>query len=67
MDWLTPAGLPVVFHPQVKRVGQVVRAICLMDHPIPQTNDNVSCQIIIPANQAGRKNGSHGKGGGKGL
>ncbi len=36
---------------------QVVRAICLMDHPIPNTADSLSCQIIIPQNQVGRKNG----------
>jgi Rab GDP dissociation inhibitor len=28
-----------------------------MDHPIPNTNNTVSCQIIIPGNQVGRKNG----------
>lgn len=50
-------GDPSYFPDKTKKVGQVVRAICLMDHPIPQTNDNVSCQIIIPANQAGRKHG----------
>ena len=37
--------------------GRVVRAICLMDHPIPNTNNTVSCQIIIPGNQVSRKNG----------
>lgn len=48
-------GDPSYFADKVKKVGKVVRAICIMDHPIPQTNNNVSCQIIIPANQAGRK------------
>jgi Rab GDP dissociation inhibitor len=28
---------------------KVIRAICLLDHPIPETNDAASCQIIIPA------------------
>ena len=28
---------------------KVIRAICLLDHPIPETNDASSCQIIIPA------------------
>ena len=30
---------------------QVVRSICLLNHPIEQTNSNESCQIIIPALQ----------------
>ncbi|CAJ0959398.1 unnamed protein product, partial [Mesorhabditis belari] len=39
---------------KVKKVGQVVRAICLLNHPIPNTNDAQSCQIIIPQKQVGR-------------
>jgi Rab GDP dissociation inhibitor len=35
--------------------GKVVRAICLLRHPIPGTDDSDSCQIIIPQNQVGRK------------
>lgn len=38
------------------KVGQVVRAICILDHPIPNTSNALSCQIIIPQNQVGRKN-----------
>jgi Rab GDP dissociation inhibitor len=49
-------GDPSYFPERVKEVGKVVRAICLMDHPIPGTSDSVSCQIILPGNQAGRKN-----------
>ena len=33
---------------KVKEVGKVVRAICIMDHPIPNTHDAASCQIILP-------------------
>lgn len=40
---------------RVKKVGQVVRAICIMDHPIPNTKESLSSQIIIPQNQVGRK------------
>ena len=29
-------------------VGKVIRAICIMNQPIPNTNDATSCQIIIP-------------------
>lgn len=38
-----------------EKVGQVVRCICLMNHPIPNTKDALSCQIIIPQKQVGRK------------
>jgi len=39
---------------QVKKVGQVIRAICLLSHPIPSTNDAQSTQIIIPQKQVNR-------------
>ncbi|XP_076369973.1 rab GDP dissociation inhibitor beta-like [Tachypleus tridentatus] len=39
---------------RVEKVGQVVRCICLMNHPIPNTKDALSCQIIIPQKQVGR-------------
>eukprot|EP01122_Echinamoeba_exundans_P004633 TRINITY_DN1473_c0_g1_i2.p1 TRINITY_DN1473_c0_g1~~TRINITY_DN1473_c0_g1_i2.p1 ORF type:complete len:357 (-),score=101.10 TRINITY_DN1473_c0_g1_i2:684-1754(-) len=41
---------------RVKKVGQVVRAICFLDHPIPNTDNSESCQIILPQSQVGRKN-----------
>eukprot|EP00054_Salpingoeca_dolichothecata_P027228 m.198792 g.198792 ORF g.198792 m.198792 type:complete len:446 (-) comp25899_c3_seq1:154-1491(-) len=41
---------------RVKKTGQLVRAICIMDHPIPQTKNALSCQIILPGNQVKRKN-----------
>lgn len=41
---------------RTKRTGQVVRAICILDHPIANTNNSSSAQIIIPQNQVGRKN-----------
>ena len=37
--------------------GKVVRAICFLNHTIPGTDDSDSCQIIIPQNQVGRRNG----------
>ncbi|CAN8025506.1 unnamed protein product [Ixodes persulcatus] len=40
---------------RVKKVGRVVRCICLLNHPIPNTRDALSCQIIIPQKQLGRK------------
>lgn len=50
-------GDPSYFRDKVKTVGKVVRAICLLDHPIPNTKNSLSSQIIIPGNQADRKNG----------
>ena len=41
----------------VKKVGQVIRAICILNHPVPNTKDSLSTQIIIPQNQVGRKSG----------
>ena len=38
----------------VRKVGQVVRCICLLDHPLPNTKDSLSSQIIIPQKQVGR-------------
>jgi Rab GDP dissociation inhibitor len=41
---------------KIKATGEVVRCICLLNHPIPNTNDAESVQIIIPGPQVGRKN-----------
>ncbi|XP_077565468.1 rab GDP dissociation inhibitor beta [Stigmatopora nigra] len=38
-----------------EKVGQVIRAICILSHPISNTGDINSCQIIIPQNQVNRK------------
>ncbi len=42
---------------KLKPTGQVIRAICLLDHPIPKTGDAPSIQIIIPAKQLDRHSG----------
>lgn len=39
----------------VKKTGQVVRAICILNHAIANTKDALSTQIIIPQNQVNRK------------
>ncbi len=39
---------------RVRKSGQVVRCICLLDHPVPNTKDALSTQIIIPQKQVGR-------------
>jgi len=41
---------------KVKATGKVARCICFLNHPIPDTNDNHSSQIIIPGRQVGRTN-----------
>lgn len=42
---------------RVVKGGKVIRAICILRHPIPGTEDADSAQIIIPQNQVGRRNG----------
>jgi len=42
---------------RVLEESKVIRAICFLNHPIPGTDDTDSCQIIIPQNQVGRRNG----------
>jgi RAB protein geranylgeranyltransferase component A len=42
---------PSYFPSKTKKVGQVIRAICILNHPIPNTKDSLSCQVIIPQNQ----------------
>ena len=39
---------------KTKVVGKVIRAICIMDHNIPNTNDAESVQIILPQKQLKR-------------
>jgi len=41
---------------KVKPTSQVVRCICLMNHPIPDTNENESVNVVIPGPQVGRIN-----------
>ena len=48
-------GDPSYFPGKVRRVGQVVRAICILSHPIPNVGDSHSVQIIIPQKQTGRQ------------
>ena len=35
----------------MKKTGRVVRCICLLDHPIPNTKDALSTQLILPQKQ----------------
>ncbi|XP_043224905.1 rab GDP dissociation inhibitor alpha-like [Amphibalanus amphitrite] len=45
---------PTYVPDRVTKSGRVVRCICLLDHPIPNTKDALSTQIIIPQKQVGR-------------
>lgn len=47
-------GDPSYFPDRVKVVGKVIRSICILSHPIPNANNALSCQIIIPGVQAKR-------------
>jgi len=42
-------GDPSYFPGKTKTHSKVVRAIAIMDHPLPNTNDSPSCQVIFPA------------------
>ena len=50
-------GDPSYFTGKVRVVGHVLRAICVLKHPLANTNDADSCQLIIPQSQVGRKHG----------
>jgi len=49
-------GDPSYFGDRVKVVAHVLKAICILKHPLAGTSDADSCQIIIPQSQVGRKN-----------
>ncbi|XP_071376801.1 rab GDP dissociation inhibitor alpha [Centroberyx affinis] len=40
---------------RVRKVGRVIRVICLLNHPIKNTHEASCCQIIIPQTQLSRK------------
>ena len=44
------------FPDKVEKAGRVVRAIAVLAHPIPNTDNAASAQIILPQRQTGRKN-----------
>ncbi|XP_068162625.1 rab GDP dissociation inhibitor beta [Antennarius striatus] len=46
---------PSYFMDGVEKTGQVIRAICILSHPINNTGNVESCQIIIPQEQLNRK------------
>jgi Rab GDP dissociation inhibitor len=48
-------GDPSYFPGKTRRVGQVVRALCILSQPIPNCGDAHSVQIILPQKQTGRR------------
>jgi len=48
-------GDPSYFPNKVKKVGRVASCICVLSHPIPNTNNAESAQIIIPQKEEKRK------------
>lgn len=50
-------GDPSYFPGKVQITGHVLKAICILNHPIAGTDNSDSAQLIIPQSQVGRKNG----------
>lgn len=47
-------GDPSYFPDKVKKTGQVVRVICILNHPLANCDNTKSCQVIIPQKEAKR-------------
>ncbi|KAH6716776.1 secretory pathway rab GDP dissociation inhibitor [Leptodontidium sp. 2 PMI_412] len=47
---------PSYFPGKVQVTGHVLKAICILNHPLAGTDNSDSCQLIIPQSQVGRKN-----------
>lgn len=48
-------GDPSYFHDSVRKTGRVIRAICILQHPITNAEGDGSAQIIVSRNQTFRK------------
>jgi len=48
-------GDPSYFPDKVKKIGRVIRVICILNHPIPNTNNENSLQIILPQRELKRR------------
>lgn len=48
---------PSYFPDKARVTGHLLKAICILNHPIPNTADADSLQLIIPQSQVGRKHG----------
>jgi Rab GDP dissociation inhibitor len=47
---------PSYFPDKVHVVGHLLKAICILNHPVDKTDNSDSAQLIIPQSQVGRKN-----------
>jgi Rab GDP dissociation inhibitor len=50
---------PSYFPGKVQVTGHVLKAICILNHPLAGTDNSDSCQLIIPQSQVGRNHGNH--------
>lgn len=48
---------PSYFPSKVRSTGNLLKAICILDHPIDRTDNSDSLQLILPQSQIGRKHG----------
>jgi Rab GDP dissociation inhibitor len=48
---------PSYFPGKVRVTGHLLKAICILNHPIASTDNSDSLQLIIPQSQVGRKHG----------
>jgi RAB protein geranylgeranyltransferase component A len=46
---------PSYFPDKAKVVGHLIKAICILNHPIDKTDNSDSVQLILPQSQVGRK------------
>ncbi|KAL1296955.1 hypothetical protein AAFC00_004558 [Neodothiora populina] len=47
---------PSYFPDKVRPIGHLLKAICILNHPIDKTDNSDSLQLILPQSQIGRKN-----------
>jgi len=59
MKFQTKAGMiigdPSYFPSKVRATGHLLKAICILDHPVDKTQNSDSLQLILPQSQIGRK------------
>jgi len=48
---------PSYFPTKAQVTGHVLKAICILNHPLAGTDNSDSCQLIIPQSQVGRNHG----------
>jgi Rab GDP dissociation inhibitor len=48
---------PSYFPKKVRVTSHVLKAICILDHPVDKTDNSDSLQLILPQSQIGRKHG----------